>query len=46
MPYRRIALRIQYLGSRFYGWQRQAARRTVQGVLEEAKKDIDKKKKN
>ncbi len=36
MQSRRIALRIQYLGSRFCGWQRQAARRTVQGVLEEA----------
>jgi len=36
MPYRRIALRIQLLGSRFYGRQRQAARRTAQGGLEEA----------
>ncbi len=36
MQYRRIALRIQYLGSAFYGWQRQATHRSVQGVLEAA----------
>ncbi|MCF2972306.1 tRNA pseudouridine(38-40) synthase TruA [Synechococcus sp. Nb3U1] len=36
MQYRRIALRVQYLGSAFHGWQRQAAHRSVQGVLEEA----------
>lgn len=36
MQYRRIALRVQYLGSTFHGWQRQAAHRSVQGVLEEA----------
>ncbi|MEN9202824.1 MAG: tRNA pseudouridine(38-40) synthase TruA [Thermostichus sp. DG_1_6_bins_120] len=36
MQYCRIALRVQYLGSSFHGWQRQVAHRTVQGVLEEA----------
>lgn len=36
MQHRRIALRVQYLGSAFHGWQRQAGYRTVQGVLEEA----------
>lgn len=36
MQSRRIALKIQYLGSGFRGWQRQAGHRTVQGVLEEA----------
>jgi tRNA pseudouridine38-40 synthase len=36
MQSRRIALKIQYLGRDFRGWQRQAGHRTVQGVLEEA----------
>lgn len=30
----RVALKIQYLGTHFYGWQWQPARRTVQEVLE------------
>lgn len=32
----RIALRVQYLGAQFHGWQRQARHRSVQQVLEEA----------
>lgn len=33
---RRIALKIQYLGSQFCGWQWQTGKRTVQQALEEA----------
>lgn len=37
MPLRRIRLTVQYDGSAFQGWQRQAeGRSTVQGVLEQA----------
>lgn len=36
MPARAIQLVLQYDGSGFNGWQRQADARTVQGVLEEA----------
>lgn len=36
MPPRAIQLVLQYDGSGFSGWQRQAEERTVQGVLEEA----------
>lgn len=32
----RIALVIQYLGTHFHGWQRQAAQRTVQEEIEQA----------
>jgi len=32
----RVALVIQYLGARFFGWQRQSQGRTVQSVLESA----------
>ncbi|NJK61429.1 MAG: tRNA pseudouridine(38-40) synthase TruA [Synechococcaceae cyanobacterium SM2_3_1] len=32
----RIALKIQYLGTHFWGWQRQPRHRSVQAVLEEA----------
>ncbi|WP_017326466.1 tRNA pseudouridine(38-40) synthase TruA [Synechococcus sp. PCC 7336] len=31
---RRIALKLQYLGTSFFGWQRQTKHRSVQGVLE------------
>jgi len=34
--WRRIALVIQYLGTRFHGWQRQPQQRTVQEELERA----------
>jgi tRNA pseudouridine38-40 synthase len=33
---RRIALKVQYLGTNFFGWQRQPRHRSVQGVLEQA----------
>ncbi len=33
---KRIALKVQYLGTHFYGWQRQPRHRSVQGVLEGA----------
>jgi len=33
---KRLALKLQYLGSRFFGWQRQPHHRSVQGVLEAA----------
>ncbi|MDX2272320.1 MAG: tRNA pseudouridine(38-40) synthase TruA [Cyanobacteriota bacterium] len=33
---RRIALKLQYLGTHFWGWQRQPRHRSVQAVLEEA----------
>lgn len=36
MPDRSVQLVLQYDGSGFSGWQRQAAARTVQGVLESA----------
>ena len=36
MPVRRIRLTVQFDGSAFQGWQRQAEGRTVQGLLEEA----------
>ena len=32
----RIALMIQYLGTRFHGWQRQPKDRSVQGDIEAA----------
>ncbi len=32
----RVALVIQYLGTRFHGWQRQAHHRSVQGDIEDA----------
>ncbi|MEM9154873.1 MAG: tRNA pseudouridine(38-40) synthase TruA [Cyanobacteria bacterium P01_F01_bin.33] len=32
---RRIALKVQYLGTQFWGWQRQPRHRSVQGVLED-----------
>lgn len=32
----RIALKVQYFGANFHGWQRQKGLRSVQGVLEEA----------
>lgn len=32
----RIALELQYLGTHFYGWQRQSRHRSVQQALEEA----------
>lgn len=34
--YGRVALVVQYIGTRFHGWQRQAQGRTVQGELETA----------
>lgn len=34
-PQKRVALVLQYLGARFWGWQRQRQGRTVQAVLEE-----------
>ena len=36
----RVALVIQYLGARFFGWQRQSQGRTVQSVLESAIESI------
>ncbi len=32
----RIALKLQYLGTHFFGWQRQSQHRSVQAALEEA----------
>ncbi len=34
--FQRVAIVVQYIGARFYGWQRQPHRRTVQGELEAA----------
>ncbi|MDA0672293.1 MAG: tRNA pseudouridine(38-40) synthase TruA [Cyanobacteria bacterium] len=34
--YQRVALVIQYVGTHFHGWQRQARERTVQGEIEQA----------
>lgn len=34
--HQRVALVVQYLGTHFHGWQRQAKERTVQGVIEAA----------
>ncbi|WP_008312984.1 tRNA pseudouridine(38-40) synthase TruA [Leptolyngbya sp. PCC 6406] len=36
LNYQRIALVIQYVGTQFHGWQRQAQGRTVQGEIEQA----------
>jgi tRNA pseudouridine38-40 synthase len=36
LEYQRVALVIQYVGTRFHGWQRQARERTVQGEIEQA----------
>ncbi|MGD1905056.1 MAG: tRNA pseudouridine(38-40) synthase TruA [Leptolyngbyaceae cyanobacterium] len=36
----RVALVVQYVGTRFHGWQRQAQDRTVQGDIEQALKDV------
>ncbi len=32
----RIALKVQYFGGNFWGWQRQSHHRSVQGILEES----------
>ena len=34
--FQRVALVVQYVGTRFHGWQRQAKERTVQGDIETA----------
>ena len=34
MQTKRVALVIQYVGTAFYGWQRQARHRTVQEEIE------------
>lgn len=36
IPYKRVALAIQYLGTHFHGWQRQPRQRTVQAEIEGA----------
>lgn len=36
----RVALAIQYLGTRFHGWQRQPQRRTVQATIETAISEV------
>ncbi len=38
--FQRVALVIQYLGTRFHGWQRQAQHRTVQEELEQALQSV------
>ena len=40
----RYRLNIQYDGAKFFGWQLQKNKRTVQGVIEEALKLILKSK--
>lgn len=39
-PSQRVALVIQYLGTRFYGWQRQPNHRTVQEEIERALESV------
>jgi tRNA pseudouridine38-40 synthase len=39
-PTQRIALVIQYLGTRFHGWQRQPNQRTVQEEIEKALRSV------
>ncbi|MCY7394188.1 MAG: tRNA pseudouridine(38-40) synthase TruA, partial [Leptolyngbyaceae cyanobacterium CAN_BIN12] len=39
----RVALVIQYLGTHFHGWQRQAQGRTVQEEIETVLSDVLKK---
>lgn len=39
-PTQRIALVIQYLGTRFYGWQRQPQHRSVQAEIEQALQSV------
>ncbi|AKG23487.1 tRNA pseudouridine(38-40) synthase TruA [Calothrix sp. 336/3] len=40
LPTQRVALVIQYLGTHFHGWQRQAQHRTVQEEIENAIRQI------
>jgi len=39
-PKKRIAIVIQYIGTHFYGWQKQKQGRTVQDVIEKALSDV------
>ena len=39
-PKQKVALVIQYLGTHFYGWQRQLQQRTVQGEIEKVLKKV------
>ena len=38
--YQRVALVVQYVGTHFHGWQRQARERTVQGDIEQVIADV------
>ncbi|MEQ8962273.1 MAG: tRNA pseudouridine(38-40) synthase TruA, partial [Coleofasciculus sp. C2-GNP5-27] len=40
-PTQRIALVIQYLGTKFSGWQRQPHHRTVQGDIEQVLSTVE-----
>jgi tRNA pseudouridine38-40 synthase len=39
-PKKRIAIVIQYIGTHFYGWQKQKQGRTVQDVIEQVLSDV------
>jgi tRNA pseudouridine38-40 synthase len=40
LAYQRVALVVQYVGTHFHGWQRQARERTVQGDIEQVIADV------